>query len=222
MSKSPDKYYIAPPSHWPIVGSFALLALASGIVMTVNDISSGKSVLVLRFLILAVMLFGWFGTVVRESEGGLFNKQVDKSFRLAMIWLIFSEVMFLAIFFGALFYARVLAVPWLASGDTGSMLYPGFTAAWPSFGPAGKTVQTIHAWGVPAINTLILLTSGATVTWAHWGLLKKNRIPAETGLFVNSPASLTKCGICDFGKAERPQTSARCRSTPRRGFSRAS
>ncbi|HEY7985990.1 MAG TPA: cytochrome c oxidase subunit 3 [Methylophilaceae bacterium] len=182
MSKSPDKYYIAPPSHWPIVGSFALLALASGIVMWVNDISNGKSVLMLGFLLLAVMLFGWFGTVIRESEGGLLNKQVDKSFRLAMSWFIFSEVMFFGIFFGALFYARMLSVPWLSSGDTGSMLYPGFTGAWPSFGPAGKAVHTIHAWGVPAINTLILLTSGATVTWAHWGLLKKNRSQLIIGL----------------------------------------
>lgn len=182
MSKSPDKYYIAPPSGWPIVGSFALLSLASGIILAVNDMSSGKYLLLLGFLILATMLFGWFGAVVRESEGGLFNKQVDKSFRLAMSWFIFSEVMFFAIFFGALFYARVLAVPWLSSGDTGSMLWPGFTAAWPSFGPAGKVVKTIGAWGVPAINTLILLSSGATVTWAHWGLLKKNRQQLVIGL----------------------------------------
>jgi cytochrome c oxidase subunit 3 len=150
--------------------------------MWVNDISNGKSVLMLGFLLLAIMLFGWFGTVIRESEGGLLNKQVDKSFRLAMSWFIFSEVMFFGIFFGALFYARMLSVPWLSSGDTGSMLYPGFTGAWPSFGPAGKAVQTIHAWGVPAINTLILLTSGATVTWAHWGLLKKNRSQLIIGL----------------------------------------
>jgi cytochrome c oxidase subunit III len=112
----------------------------------------------------------------------MYNKQVDKSFRIAMSWFIFSEVMFFAIFFGALFYARIFSVPWLSSGDTQAMLWPQFTAAWPSFGPAGKAVETVGAWGVPAINTLILLTSGATVTWAHWGMIKNNRKQLVLGL----------------------------------------
>ena len=62
------------------------------------------------------MMFGWFGTVIRESEAGIYNEQVDRSFRWGMGWFIFSEVMFFAAFFGALYYARQLAIPWLA-GD---------------------------------------------------------------------------------------------------------
>ena len=63
--------------------------------------------------IIVFMMIGWFGTVISESEGGLYNAQVDKSFRMGMFWFIFSEVMFFAAFFGALFYARNMSIPWL-------------------------------------------------------------------------------------------------------------
>ena len=72
------------------------------------------------------MCFGWFGAVINESESGKYNKQVDISYRWAMSWFIFSEVMFFAGFFGALFYMRVLSVPWLADSDTASLLWPAF------------------------------------------------------------------------------------------------
>ena len=137
------------------------------------------------------MLFGWFGSVIRESEGGLFNQQVGKSFRLAMSWFIFSEVMFFAIFFGALFYARVLSVPWLSEGDTMNMLWPGYAGGWPTSGPGGKPFETIGAWGIPAINTLILLSSGVTLTWAHWGLLKNKRSQLVLGLFLSVALGIT-------------------------------
>ena len=182
MSQNQGKYYVAPPSHWPIVGSCALFMMASGFVMMINDLGGGGYILLLGLLTLAVMLFGWFGAVIRESEGGLLNKQVDKSFRLAMTWFIFSEIMFFGIFFGALFYARMLSVPWLSEGDTMNMLWPGYTGEWPTSGPAGKPFETIGAWGIPAVNTLILLTSGVTLTWAHWGLLKNKRNQLILGL----------------------------------------
>lgn len=182
MNQNQGKYYIAPPSHWPIVGSLALFMMASGFIMYLNEMGGGGYILGLGVLVLLAMFFGWFGAVISESEGGLLNKQVDKSFRLAMSWFIFSEVMFFAIFFGALFYARVLSVPWLSEGETMSMLWPTFTGEWPTSGPEGQAFETIGAWGIPAINTLILLTSGATLTWAHWGLLKNKRSQLVTGL----------------------------------------
>jgi cytochrome c oxidase subunit 3 len=184
MSGNQDRYYLPSPSYWPIVGSLALLLMAVGFVMTLNQKGGGGIILLGGLLVLAFMMFGWFGTVIRESEGGMFNKQVDKSFRMGMSWFIFSEVMFFAAFFGALFYARVLAVPWLATGETMQLLHPGFTAAWPTSGPDGKPFTPMAAWGLPAINTLLLLTSGVTVTWAHWGLLKNNRTQLVLGLFL--------------------------------------
>ncbi|HEX4943071.1 MAG TPA: cytochrome c oxidase subunit 3, partial [Usitatibacteraceae bacterium] len=134
--------------------------------------------------VLVYMLFGWFGTVIRESEGGLFNKQVDMSFRWSMSWFIFSEVMFFAAFFGALFYARVYSLPWLGDPDN-KLLWPEFSARWPSAGPyRPPQFSPMHAWGVPALNTFLLLSSGVTVTFAHWALKVGNRKGLILGLLA--------------------------------------
>jgi cytochrome c oxidase subunit 3 len=110
---------------------------------------------------------------------------VDRSFRMGMMWFIFSEVMFFAAFFGALFYARHLAAPWLAGHGTkplnGVLLWKNYDGVWPTNGPAALsprangTFETIPAFGLPAVNTAILLTSSVTVTIAHHALIAGNR-----------------------------------------------
>ncbi|MCX7891002.1 MAG: cytochrome c oxidase subunit 3 [Burkholderiales bacterium] len=177
-------YYLPQPSRWPVVGSLALFLLGFGAGLWFNGFAPGPWLVLAGFLVLLYMLFGWFGQVIGESEGGLYSKRVDISFRWAMSWFIFSEVMFFAAFFGALFYARVIAVPDLG-GIENRLLWPDFKAAWPTAGPDFKgTFETIPAWGIPALNTLLLLTSGATVTWAHWGLKENRRGQLVVGLIL--------------------------------------
>jgi len=191
MLNQSARYFVPDPSHWPIFGSFALLSMASGAALWMNEAAWGKFLLLAGVCVLFFMMFGWFGTVARESEGGQYNQQVDAGFRWGMSWFIFSEVMFFAAFFGALFYMRVLSVPWLGDVEH-KLLWPDFTGQWPTAGPgAAEKFTPMAAWGVPAINTLILLTSGVTVTIAHWGLLKNNRKQLIIGLALTVLLGMT-------------------------------
>ena len=197
-SHSASRYFIPQPSYWPLVGSAALLLLAAGAVLTMNSIANGGFVLLAGFATLLVMLFGWFGKVIDESEAGSYNLQVDQSFRWSMGWFIFSEVMFFAAFFGSLFYIRVLSVPELASASQ-SLLWSGFTGSWPTAGPVAEAAkaefQVMRATGIPLINTLLLLSSGATLTWAHWGMLAGNRTQLVRGLFLTIALGLAFIGF---------------------------
>ena len=177
-------YYVPPPSTYPITGSIALLFMGFGAAFTVNKIPVGYGLLGIGFSILFYMIFVWFRTVARESEGGKFNKQVDASFRWGMSWFIFTEVMFFAAFFGALYYMRVFSVPDLADLHS-KLLWPDFAGGWPVSGPGIEEKFTpMGAWGLPALNTFILLTSGVTVTWAHWALKLNKRGQLQFGLFL--------------------------------------
>ncbi|MES2353546.1 MAG: cytochrome c oxidase subunit 3 [Pseudomonadota bacterium] len=177
-------YFIPQPSHWPIVGSVALLTTAIGFVFYLAGSQAGLGVVGLGLLILFFMMFGWFGSVIRESESGKYNAQVDLSFRWSMSWFIFSEVMFFAAFFGALYYARTMSVPWLGDIDN-SLLWPNYKPTWPTVGPGLETSFHPVSWaGIPAINTALLLTSGVTVTWAHHALRANHRGQLIAGLFL--------------------------------------
>lgn len=184
MTNTQNSYYLPDPSHWPITGSIGLFTIFTGAATWLNDHAIGPWLMIAGFGVFIYMLIGWFGTVINESEAGHYNDQVDVSFRMSMIWFIFSEIMFFACFFGALFYARMLSVPWLSGEGSGVItnliLWPEFTAQWPvDVMPDPSTFReyegVIPAWGVPAINTVILLASGVTLTLAHWALKDHKR-----------------------------------------------
>jgi cytochrome c oxidase subunit 3 len=177
----PNIYYVPHHSPWPFVGSITLFITMIGVANWLNGQAWGQPVFFVGLVATMAVLFGWFGNVISESLAGKYNDKVDASFRMGMMWFIFSEIMFFAAFFGALFYARQFALPWLSGeGDgalTNQFLWEGFTAGWPTAGPEqlGGAFQTIPAWGLPLINTLILLASGVTITIAHHALKAGHR-----------------------------------------------
>ncbi len=186
------EYFIPEPSKWPIVGTIALTTTVIGAVNTIHS-GSLSIILPIGLLLIAYLFFGWFSTVIDESMAGKYNEQVDRSFRIGMLWFIFSEVMFFAAFFGALFYARVFAVDWLAGGGNNAMthelLWPAFEGIWPVLSnpdnaaiPAPK--EAMAASGLPAVNTAILLLSSVTVTIAHHGLRQDHRKPLIAWLAI--------------------------------------
>jgi cytochrome c oxidase subunit 3 len=182
MSLNADPtYYVPHGTKWPLIGSVGMSTMLVSAALWMNGSGTASWTFLAGILILVYMMFGWFGEVIRESEGGKYNAQVDASFRLGMAWFIFSEIMFFACFFGALFYARALAVPWLGGEGSGAatneMLWQGYVAAWPTNGPAeiGGDFQTIPAFGIPFLNTLILLSSGVTITLAHHAIKAAQR-----------------------------------------------
>ncbi len=173
-----SSYYIPSPSKWPAVGSISMVFTMFGAAGLVNSIPYSHYVLFFGLAILVYMFFGWFGEVASESETGQYGTKVDVSFRWSMGWFIFSEVMFFAAFFGALFYARIIALPWLGDLDHSAFLWPDFVAQWPNTGPAEGVFESFQVMGplwVPTINTALLLTSGVTLTIAHHYLREDNR-----------------------------------------------
>lgn len=196
MSTEYQKYYVPAQSAWPIVGAFGLFFIAFGAGNYVNDIKNDTSgyggyLLLLGVAIIIYMLVGWFKNVIDESMSGLYSAQMDRSFRQGMSWFIFSEVMFFAAFFGALFYARMIAVPWLGGSSNNAMthevLWPTFEAMWPlTKTPSGQVTEAMGWNGLPLINTVILLTSSITCHFAHVGLEqnKRGQLKAMLGITV--------------------------------------
>lgn len=190
-------YYVPAQSKWPIIASIGLFTTLSGAGMMMNDMSAGVKdtyghyILFAGSMIMAYMLFGWFGSVIRESHAGLYSAQMDRSFRWGMSWFIFSEIMFFVAFFGVLFYIRMYAVPWLAGeGDgasTHEYLWPDFVAQWPLMNPPDSETfpgpkAIVDPFHLPLINTLLLVTSSITLTIAHHALRKDERTKVKVWL----------------------------------------
>lgn len=198
----PVKYYfIAEPSFWPIIGSTGLFCTVFGLVQTLHHSAIGPYFMGLGLILLLTTMTGWFGAVIKESLLGLHSAQMDKTYRWGMLWFIVSEIALFTVFFLALFYTRMFTitdlggVPYhffsdlmMAKGSvTHHYLWPNFQAVWPLLknpnpalypGPEG----VMKTWGIPALNTALLLSSAVTITWAHWGLKKGRRNQLLIGL----------------------------------------
>ncbi|MBS3964913.1 MAG: cytochrome c oxidase subunit 3 [Methylomonas sp.] len=190
-----EGYYIPHKAVWPVMATAGLMTMLAGFANYLNGSSAGSSVMLFGLVVFLIMLGFWFALQSTESESGMYNHGVGISYRMGMMWFIFSEVMFFAVFFGALWFTRNLSVPWLGAvdgafdsgpGRATFTLWPDYSATWPTNGPGnvGGHFEPMGAFGLPFLNTLILLTSGVTCTWAHHGLLAKNRGQLIKGLIA--------------------------------------
>ncbi len=197
MANSTDQsvYYIPHNGWYPVCIAAGAMCMLAGLGLWLNDLKAGDEPSHVLFYIgsaiLAVVLFFWFAKVIEENHQGLANPQLKRSYVWGMGWFIFSEVMFFAAFFGALFYARVLVMPWLggegAKGLTGDYLWPEFEPTWPVLSnPNPQAFQGPHesmaapgltSWAsyLPFWNTVILLSSSVTVHFAHTAIKNQNR-----------------------------------------------
>jgi cytochrome c oxidase subunit III len=202
-SQGQTPYYFVPsPSAYPVVTAIAMLLLVFGGGQWVNGHGWGAYSVLAGLLLWAVVMFNWFGTAIRESEGGLYSDRIDVSYRWSMSWFIFSEVMFFGAFFGALYWTRLHAVPNLGSLDN-AILWPDFKAVWPSVqagataSPAGiiEPFTTVGPFWLPTINTALLLTSGVTLTIAHHALIANHRSKCIAFMWITVLLGATFLGV---------------------------
>ncbi len=217
MSTHEPGHHPAPTSNqWPIIGSFGLFFIALGLInwMQGNGLY-GPVLFGIGGIIFIYMLFGWFGSIIKQSQAGLNeDPHALRAFRWGMLWFIFTEIMFFASFFGAFFYARLISVPQLGGLGQGLMthylLWPVFEAHWPVLHTPDPSLVTgpkggMDAWGIPALNTLILIASDMVITWGFWELLRNNRtrlIAAQIVTIALSAVFLV-LQIVEYGNAYR-------------------
>jgi len=195
-------YFVPAPSHFPVLVATGLLFVIFGAGQWVNGHGWGAWVTLFGFLLWAFILQGWFRQAIGESEGGLYGDRIDVSFRWSMSWFIFSEVMFFGAFFGALYWTRLHALPNLGSIEN-ALLWPDFKAVWPSAGPGStgspagivEPFTTMGPWPLPTINTLLLLSSGVTLTIAHHALIAGKRGKTIAWMWITVLLGATFLGV---------------------------
>ena len=193
---SSSPYFVPQPSRHPITAAIGLLCMFFSLAAWLNGSALAPIGVAVGLLWLLFVLWQWFGDAISESEGGKYGKLVDGSYRWSMSWFIFSEVMFFGAFFGALFYARSISMPWLADLDH-KVLWPDFVPHWGNLGPAGtiEHFTKMTPFPVPTINTALLLASGVTLTISHHALREGHRKQTAIWLFMTILLGATFMGF---------------------------
>jgi cytochrome c oxidase subunit 3 len=193
MSQSEGvKYYLPGPSSLPLAFAASLFVFFVGAGRWLHDFPDGPTILFTAVAFIALVLSGWFGTVIHENRTDCYTPQVGCSFRTGMRWLIFTEVVFFSAFFAALFYTRLWSLPELGGAWyplTNILLWPDFNFQWPLLDNPdnSKYLGATHIsspWDIPLVNTLLLLTSACTLVWAQWGLSRGSRWILKLGLLL--------------------------------------
>ena len=186
MNETPSNshYYVPPPSSYPVTINLGLFILVLGFVLRLSAITPGIIPMLAGTAVILYGAFGWLAKIVCENESGEYHPWEDRSFRTGMAYFIFSEVAFFGAFLLALMYVRVIALPELASMDPHFTLWPDFKGAWPSGGPKSQAFTPLGAWGLPAVNSILILASSVSLMWARKGLSTANRGQMIAGLAI--------------------------------------
>lgn len=186
MSETPGNshYFVPPPSSYPVTINLGLFILALGFVLRLSDITPGVVPMLAGTAVILYGTFGWIGRIVCENESGNYHPWEARSFRTGMAYFILSEIAFFGAFLMALMYVRAFALPDLASMDPQFTLWPDFKGAWPSGGPKSQAITPLGAWGLPAVNSMLILASSGALIWARRGLTAANRGQMIAGLAI--------------------------------------
>jgi cytochrome c oxidase subunit III len=181
-------YHLVNPSVWPLVGAASALSLFGGLVMWMHDVNGGAYVMAAGVLGVLFTMFSWWADVIREAHGGDHTPIVQLHLRYGMILFIASEVMFFVAWFWAFFNAALFPSTADAIGGV-----------WPP-----KGMEVLNPFGFPLLNTLILLCSGTTVTWAHHALIHGDRGGLIKGLWLTIGLGLMFTSIQAYEYANAP------------------
>lgn len=183
MKDKASRYYVPKQSGWPILGAVALLILAFG---SLNlDEKWGLIAVIIGLAGLIFMIGGWLWSVIKESNAGLYNQQMDKTFRWGMLWFLVAELFLFGLIIGSIIHVRFSITPWLAgqSGDasqlTHYLLWPDFAKHWPLLTtPGSAPIVSYPSLGsmpkIPLINLIILLFSAILLTDSLYHQRKKH------------------------------------------------
>jgi len=165
--KEKHGFHLVDPSPWPLMGAFGALMATFGGVLAMHGYAGGKALCLLGFFTIIYTMYVWWRDIVREGTyEGQHTKIVQKGLRMGVILFIVSEVMFFVAFFWGFFHSSLNPSPFIGG-------------VWP---PA--YLEILNPWEVPLVNTILLLSSGATITWAHHAIIGGNRDEALTALFA--------------------------------------
>ncbi|MBY0304151.1 MAG: cytochrome c oxidase subunit 3 [Sphingomonas sp. 28-62-20] len=195
-------YHILPPSIWPFMGAMAALALAVGGIMWMHKAPSGGLVFYLGLAGVLATMFLWWRDVIKEAHSGDHTPVVQLHLRYGMILFIASEVMFFVGWFWAFFDFSLFPAPVEVIGGEVTRIaetVKNVAGQWPP-----KGLEVISPWGLPLVNTVILLLSGTTVTWAHHALIHGDRDGLKKGLWITIALGALFSLIQGYEYAEAP------------------
>ena len=185
MSEKNEKYYIPNSSPYPLVGTIGIFLLLFGFVNWIHEETWGMYCALAGLIIFIGVLCFWFRRIIKEYRTGLSTAaQVQRAYRWGVFWFLFTEALFFFGLFFALFYVQVFGIKWLAGEGHGAvthlMLWPNFQHGWPVMSLPNPNQYTGPAegpnpWGIPLLNTLVILISVFTITMARKATFEMKR-----------------------------------------------